>query len=132
MTKKATPESLEQLWLVLQSVSEDLRGVTKRKMFGCQAVFANGNIFALIWKTGRIGVKITDPGLFRELMAKSGSDPWQAGDRTMSNWILVPESFHRKEEMLSEWVTIAHELAARGTPPSKRPGKAAPRGRRSS
>ena len=132
MKSKATPESLEKLWVLLQGASEDLRAVTKRKMFGCQAVFANGNIFALIWKTGRIGVKITDPGLFLELMATNGSDPWVAGDRTMSNWILLPESFHRREDMITEWVTIAHDLAAKGGARSKRSATNDPQGRRRS
>lgn len=121
MKSKATPEPLvEKLWELLQDATEDLPGVTKRKMFGCQAVFAYTNVFGLIWKTGRIGVKIPDPGLFRELMAKTGSAPWTAGDRTMSNWILVPESFHRRKDLLKEWVTVAHGLAAEGGARSKR------------
>jgi TfoX/Sxy family transcriptional regulator of competence genes len=121
MKKKQTPEStVEQLWGLLQAASADLPAVTKRKMFGCQAVFANNNIFALVWKTGRIGVKIPDPGLFAELRAIKGSAPWTAGDRTMSNWILLPESFHRREELLTEWVTIAHGLAIKGASRSKR------------
>lgn len=121
MKKKATPDPLlDQLWVLLQGASEDLPGVTKRKMFGCQAVFAYNNIFALVWKTGRLGVKITDPALFAELMAKNGAEPWTAGDRTMSNWILLPESFHRRADLLTEWVTVAHGLAAEGGARSKR------------
>ena len=80
-------------------------------MFGCDAFFASGEIYGLIWKTGRIGLKFTDSGAFDELMARPGSEPWKAGPKVMSHWVLVPEEFHDAPDELAKWVRRAHSLA---------------------
>src|SRR5687768_10499929 len=90
---------------LVEESSKGLPGVGMRKMFGCEALFANGSIYSLIWKTGRIGVKIPDAAQFQELMAIDGSEPWSPGSNmTMSHWVLVPESFHDDAEALKTWV----------------------------
>lgn len=45
---------LDHLLELLEEGSSKLPGVTRRKMFGCEALFANANIYALVWKEGRI------------------------------------------------------------------------------
>lgn len=80
-------------------------------MFGCDAVFAEGRIFGLVWKEGRIGLKMPDPALYKQLHQLPGAAPWVAGDRTMSHWLLVPPSFHDDTQELAVWVAHAHKQA---------------------
>ncbi len=98
---------------LVEEASANLPEVTQRRMFGCDAFFARGSIYALIWKTGRIGLKVTDSLLFNELMSISGSQPWVAGEKTMSHWVLVPETFHDDQSLLNEWVHHAYDLASK-------------------
>ncbi len=93
-------------------LAEGLPGVSRRRMFGCDAFFHDGSIFGLIWKTGRIGLKLTDEDDHKTLMAMKGSAPWAIGGKTMGAWVLVPESFHDDPETLSAWVRRAHAQAA--------------------
>src|SRR5687768_13429353 len=89
---------------MIDDASRGLASVTERRMFGCDAWFANGNIYSLVWD-GRIAVKITDGKQFDELRTQTGAEPWNPMKKTaMAHWILVPESFHDDEEMLSIWV----------------------------
>jgi TfoX/Sxy family transcriptional regulator of competence genes len=103
------------LSILFEESSTSLPSVTKRRMFGCDAFFANTNIFGLIWKTGRLGVRLPDPILFAELMAQTGSDPWSVynkpGGKPMAHWILVPESMHDDSEELERWIAAAYQLA---------------------
>ena len=108
MAVKEFPELKE----ALNRASKALPNVTWKKMFGCDAVFAKDVIFGLIWKTGRIGVKLPEDAEFNRLMDMKGSDPWKAGKMTMSHWVLVPESMHGKKAELGKWVTAAHALSA--------------------
>ena len=80
-------------------------------MFGCHAIFANKNVFALVWKHGRIAVKLMDGEAYEELMAVKGADPWKAGTMQMKNWVLVPENFNKNLKSLAPWVKLAHEQA---------------------
>jgi|GEM_PF-6019515 len=69
------------------------------------------NVFALVWKQGRLGVKIPDESKFKTLLAKEGAEPWKAGDRVISQWILLPVPFHHNTAALKKYVTLAHRLA---------------------
>jgi TfoX/Sxy family transcriptional regulator of competence genes len=97
----------------LNSAAEALSKVTSKKMFGCHALWANGNVFALVWKHGRIGVKLPDSEQYETLMKVKGSEPWKAGPMQMSHWVLVPESFHGKSAELKKWVAKAHTLCSK-------------------
>jgi TfoX/Sxy family transcriptional regulator of competence genes len=122
----------EFLKSLLDEASQDLPMVTARRMFGCDALFANLAIYALVWKTGRLGLKLSDPALYREAMALAGAEPWAPGGKPMAHWVLLPESLHDEPEELSTWVRHAHRLAsATGAPKKKKPaapkrGAAAP------
>jgi hypothetical protein len=55
-------------------------------------------------------------------MALPGSAPWQAGDKVMGKWVLVPESFHDDPAALAAWVRRAHAMAL-ATPPKAKKAK---------
>ena len=101
----------DSLRIILANAVGDLPKSDWKRMFGCDAVFADGTIFGLVWKTGRIGVKLPDESDFNALIKTKGSAPWKAGTMTMAHWVLVPEGFHKDEAKLSQWVRRAHALA---------------------
>ena len=82
-------------------------------MFGCDGFFAAGRIYALVWKEGRIGLKLVDRDSYEEAMIMKGSDPWTAGTRTMSNWVLLPGGFESDPSELETWVERAYAQAIR-------------------
>ena len=100
---------LEEL---LNKATSKLGDITSKKMFGCHAVWVNGNVFALVWKHGRIGLKLPKESDYEALMAISGSEPWKAGAMKMAHWVLVPEAFHGKMTDLKKWTIKAHNLCS--------------------
>lgn len=111
-TPRADESLLNMLTGKVAKIAVRLPKVDKKKMFGCDAFFNNGYIFALVWKTGRIGVKLTDAEAFGELKGATGTEPWKAGPKEMANWLLVPIEFHSDDKTLAKWVERAHRLAA--------------------
>jgi len=105
-------ESLDELLAVLEAASQGLVGVSKKRMFGCDGLFAGGNIFGLVWKHGRIGVRLPNEIAYAEAMKMSGSSPWVAGTMTMSHWVLLPDAMHGDGLRLGAWVRRAHALAS--------------------
>lgn len=102
--------SIEELEGILTSAASGLTKVTSKKMFGCHALWADGNVFALVWKHGRIGVKLPIESDYESLMGISGSEPWKAGPMKMAHWVLVPEYFHSKPGEIKKWAIKAHSL----------------------
>ena len=121
--------SLSGLLARLEETARDLPGVSHKRMFGCDALFASGSIFALVWKLGRIGVRLPVPELYSALMDRKGSAPWKAGDMTMAHWVLVPEGFHDQPRVLGEWVKWAHGLALGARTSAAKKAKAKPKAR---
>ena len=109
------------LLALLERASEGL-GFDRKKLFGCEGLFAEGVIYSLVWKTGRIGVKLTDGADFEALMKQKGADPWTAGPKAMAHWVLVSEAMHEAPGELEVWVRKAHAQALAAP---VRPGKTA-------
>jgi TfoX/Sxy family transcriptional regulator of competence genes len=120
----SSPSLLDHLLSLLLDRTAELEGVTGRKMFGCEALFRDGAIFALVWKEGRIGLKLSDPALFAELRAMPGTKPWSPSTVNMSGWLLVPEAFHDDEEALDRWVRHAWTCAANAPPKKSKAARA--------
>lgn len=106
-------QSISELEEILNGATAGLTKVTSKKMFGCHALWADGNVFALVWKHGRIGVKLPDTAQYDSLMNAVGAEPWKAGPMKMAHWVLVPESFHAKKPELKKWASKAHELCSK-------------------
>lgn len=95
----------------LRTAAKGLPDVVEKKMFGCEALFTQDRVFALLWKEGRIGVKLPDPEKLAALLGQAGASPWTPGGRqTMSNWALVPPAMHAAKK-LQPWLQLAHALA---------------------
>jgi TfoX/Sxy family transcriptional regulator of competence genes len=104
--------TIAELEDILNSATDGFPKLTSKKMFGCHALWVDGNVFALVWKHGRIGVKLPEESHYEKLMGLSGAEPWKAGPMKMSHWVLVPESFHSKSSELKKWASQAHELCS--------------------
>ncbi len=110
---KVSKEALVVLEGVVNEVVEGLPKTKTKRMFGCHGLFANDAVFGLVWKEGRIGVRLPEEKTFESLMKLKGSAPWKAGKMTMSHWVLVPPSMHKKKSDLAKWMKVAHTLALR-------------------
>jgi TfoX/Sxy family transcriptional regulator of competence genes len=99
---------ISKLEAILNAATVGLAKVESKKMFGCHALWAHGNVFALVWKHGRVGLKLPNELSYSALMKISGSEPWKAGPVKMSHWVLVPETFHKKSGELKKWAAKAH------------------------
>ncbi len=95
----------------LRAASAELPDVTEKKMFGCEAFFARGKIFALVWKTGRIAVKLTDRERYEALAKQKGAEPWSPGAMSVKSWLLMPPALE-KPVALRPWLAEAHAMAA--------------------
>ncbi len=115
----------DRLREVFEDQAGELPGVEKRRMFGCDAFFAGDAIFGLIWKEGRIGVRLPEKAAFDEAMALDGAEPWKAGKMIMSHWVLLPEAVHDAPEELQPWAERAHALAKLQPPKPKKKKKSA-------
>jgi TfoX/Sxy family transcriptional regulator of competence genes len=109
----------------LEGLTADLPEVSVRRMFGCDAFLAGGAIFAMVWRDGRIGLRLPDD-LLPELRALPGADPWRHRDMVVRQWVLVPESFHDDPDGLAPWVHKAHAAALdRGPAATRKPSRPA-------
>lgn len=112
---------LRALESTLNTAARGLSKVSAKTMFGCYALFHDGGIFGLVWKTGRIGVRLPDDASYDELMGQKGADPWMAGPMKMSSWVLVPPKVEKDPKSLAAWVKKAH--AQNEGPAKDRPKK---------
>ncbi len=95
---------------LLDTVVAPLRGVTDRRMFGSHAWFVDGKIFALAWD-GLPAVKLVVPAKYAECLALPGAQtfsPMGPKTKSMSAWVVMPESSVDDEDELREWVREAH------------------------
>lgn len=112
---------LKYLFELVEDASAPLPGVSHKRMFGCEAFFAEGTIYALIWKDDRIGLKLPDEASHAALAAMPGTTPWAPGGKRMGKWLLVPEGFHDDRAELAAWVRRAHAQALTAGPkPTKK------------
>lgn len=105
---------------LVEEATSELSRVSWRRMFGCDAAFLDRQIFALIWKEGRIGLRLPEEQRYSELLSLPGSEPWAPGGMKMSHWVLVPEDFHEDAGALARWVVEAHTLALGARPAPKK------------
>lgn len=97
---------------LVAELSAELPEVTQRRMFGCDAFFANLNIYSLVWD-GRILLRFPVEARFLAAEALPGSgmfDPMGTG-KTMRGWVAMPEEMADDVDSLRPWLEEAHQLA---------------------
>ena len=105
---------VDELKSALKEALDGLSGVRWKRMFGCDAAFRDGNIFALVWKEGRLGLKFPQEQEFEERIGVSGSDRWAPGGRQTKHWVLLPESVAEDAAELRAWAGVAHASSTQG------------------
>src|ERR1700677_1123166 len=111
-----TPDGLARLKAVFDGALAGLEGVEPKKLFGADAYFVNGNIFALVFKEGRLGLRLTEERSRDELMALPGADPWIVGDQAARFWVLLPLGLHSRPARLKDWARQAWRQALERPP----------------
>jgi TfoX/Sxy family transcriptional regulator of competence genes len=111
------------LMALLLDAAEGLPLVEKKRMFGFEALWGDGRIFALVWQ-GRISLRLPDRAAAAELAGRAGATPLKIAVRKAKSsgqrWINVPESFHDDPHDLRRWVRRAYDLALRQPPPPRK------------
>ena len=120
---KETNSVVTKLKDSLNDAASSLSKVVEKTMFGCHSLFTSDSIFSLVWKEGRIGVKLPDTEAYSELIKQKGAEVWQAGNRKMAHWVLVPKNMHQDRSELARWVAKAHSFAMSGVKKSETKGK---------
>ena len=120
---KPAPEELTRLKAVFDGAMAGLKDVEPKKLFGCDGYFVNGNIFGLVWREGRMGLRLESEEDRQALLALEGAGPWRMGPMTMRLWVLLPPDWHRQPAKLRQWAAKAWAQAA------ERPEKPAVTGR---
>ena len=110
-SKKASTEEMIRLKATFDGAMAGLKDVEPKKLFGCDGYFVNGNIFGLVWKEGRLGVRLTDAEAYVEALALAGAGPWKAGPMVMKHWVLLPPDFHKRPAALKKYARAAFEMA---------------------
>ncbi len=105
---------VDELKSALKEALDGLSGVRWKRMFGCDAAFRDGNIFALVWKEGRLGLKFPQEQEFEARIGVSGSDRWAPGGRQTKHWVLLPESVAEDAAELRAWAEVAHASSIQG------------------
>src|SRR5437588_6953363 len=102
------PMSLDaDLMAILLDAADGLPLVERKRMFGFEALWGDGRIFAMVWQ-GRISLRLPDRAAAAELARVPGATALTIAEGKTTaagqRWINVPESFHDDP----------HELAAMG------------------
>ena len=105
---------VDELKSALEQAVEGLADIGWKRMFGCDAGFRDGNIFALVWKEGRLGLKFPQEQEFEARIGVSGSDRWAPGGRQTKHWVLLPESVAADAAELRAWAEVAHASSIQG------------------
>lgn len=116
---------LEFLRERLESAIGARKDVTRKRMFGCEAYFRDDRMFALVWKEGRIAVKLPDEESYAALAKLKGAEAWSPGGKMkMGAWLLVPAAWNEDDDKLRPWVDRAHAQArAAEAPKAKKKAK---------
>lgn len=95
----------------------DWPSVIPKKMFGEDAWFAKGNIFAFLDSdSGRVAVRLSDPALYAAAMALPGAQEFDVGGGGMRNWVVLPAEECGTEEALEPHLRLAYEDASKRKP----------------
>lgn len=125
MAERASSQELTRLKALLDGALAGLDSVVPKRLFGCDGWFARGNIFALVWKDGRVGLRLSEAELLTEALSLEGAGPWLQGGKPVRHWALLPKTWAAEPAKLRAWGRRAHALALARPERSAVSGKAA-------
>ncbi len=126
MERGGMPKPGEQARSAFDDVVPDAPAVSKRPMFGNQAAFVNGNMFAGLFGDG-LFVRLPDDRLQRLL--EGGGSPFEPmPGRPMRGYGFLPAGWMGDIATAQAWAAEAREFAS-ALPPKQPKAKAAPKRR---
>jgi TfoX/Sxy family transcriptional regulator of competence genes len=90
----------------------------RRKMFGFQAGFVNGNHFGGLFED-RLVLKLSEADR-QTLVTEHGAAPFMPMGKPMTGYVTIPPSIVRKPQQLRVWVNRAFEYGASLPPKEKK------------
>ncbi|MBL1294618.1 MAG: hypothetical protein COB61_012220 [Thiotrichales bacterium] len=81
------------------------------KFFGLDVLKVQGETFAMVWKEGRVGVKILNKELNAKLVSTKEANHWVTSGKTMSQWVLAPYEYNEDITALKKWLLLAYNDA---------------------
>ena len=114
MTKEKTPSAeLAYLRRLIDNLCLDWSGVMSKRMFGTDAWFVNGNIFAILDTAKEsVGVRLSHPEGFKAARALKGASDFAPGEQAMKNWVILPQKLSKKETEFESYLRQAYDSAA--------------------
>ncbi len=79
--------------------------------FGLDVLKVQGETFAMVWKEGRVGVKILNKELNAKLVSTKEANHWVTSGKTMSQWVLAPYEYNEDITALKKWLLLAYNDA---------------------
>ena len=101
---------LDMLTLLEESI-EDLPQVERGRFFGLNVLTVQGEMFAMVWKNGRIGLRFRDTALNDQVLELEGSEHWVTGGRAMRQWILMVDDFVDDSDKMNYYLESAYQDA---------------------
>lgn len=96
--------------MILQEMIE-YPDVDTGKFFGLDVLKVRGKTFAMIWKEGRIGVKVLNKKTNSMLASTVDASHWVTSGRTMAQWVLAPHEYNDDIVSLKKWLVLAYNDA---------------------
>jgi TfoX/Sxy family transcriptional regulator of competence genes len=111
-----------ELGRILEEAAEPFAVIERRKMFGCPALFINGNMFAGVY--GQQLFLRLPPEARAMLQTESEAKPFEPmPGRPMTEYVTMPEAIWRDSAALDEWMRRSVEFVAAKPPKQPKPKK---------
>jgi TfoX/Sxy family transcriptional regulator of competence genes len=84
----------------------------RKKLFGCPAYFVNGNMFAGV-QADNLFVRLSEQDRKKAFSTSDEVSVFEpVAGRQMREYVVLPESMCRDEELLTMWLRRSHEYAS--------------------
>ena len=109
--KYSDENSMKELRESLEAVVLGWPGVATKKMFGCPCYLVDKSMFALLMTGGVVLTRLDEKGK-KELVAAFPTEPFQAGQRTVGNWLKVRMDDQSDVKRILKFVRKSYAAAA--------------------
>ena len=97
---------------LVDGIVMDWPEVHAKKMFGTDAWFAQGNIFAIINSSeNKVGVRLSEANSYTAARKLKGAGDFAPGGQPMKNWVMFSQADSKKEMFLEPYLHQAHKIA---------------------
>lgn len=84
-------------------------GLEKGLYFGEDVLRFDGNMFVVVNKAGKVGVRATNAQLHSLLSAKQCEENWRSHRKIMSEWLILTDEIANDQSTMSKILSMAIE-----------------------